>query len=155
MANVRLANFAQFGVRPHDPTDTAVYTLTSGMVNDGTEIDLGAPINITIDNNLQIPVAQEISLTIPLLDGSSLVTDHGPGATAPADHVITTNNTIANRADIKLVAPSGGTSLHLDNVQVTLAEQIITADGEQIFADVLTITAKEAFGSLVRTSVEP
>lgn len=150
MSTIRLAVFNSITIAPagDDLTGTtpSVSKDYTGLFEDGREINLGAAITANVDNNLPVPIAQEISLRIPLVNGATLITDFGAQAT---DHIITHTSTLAGKAKVRLNNSVTGGSVVVDNVFVTLATEIIEAGGEPVIADVLVINAKDAFGSLV------
>ncbi|MDV7394542.1 hypothetical protein RZS08_24380, partial [Arthrospira platensis SPKY1] len=110
------------------------------------EVNLGAAITANVDNNLPVPIAQEISLRIPLVNGATAITDFGA---ASLNHIITHTSVLGGKANVRLNNSVTGGSIIVNNVFVTLATEIIEAGGEPVVADVLVVTAKDAFGSLV------
>lgn len=156
MSTIRLAVFNSVTIAPagdpltgETPSVSETYT---GLFEDGREINLGAPITANVDNNLPIPIAQEVSLRIPLVNGSTIITDFGSSTPASGSHVVTHDSTLAGKAKIRLNNSVTGGSITLDNVFIQYATEIIEAGGEPVIADVLVVTAKDAFGTLVTFS---
>ncbi|MDV7390917.1 hypothetical protein RZS08_06180 [Arthrospira platensis SPKY1] len=154
MSTVTLALFNGVSIVAAGTTGAALTTAVNATPNvdgslfeDGREINLGGAITANVDNNVPVPLAQEISLRLPMTSYEAIVTEFG--SDAAGGHFVTHNSTLAPKAMIILHSSVTGGDLVLDNVRIVLTKEIIEAGGEQVFAGVLTVTAKEAFGSML------
>jgi len=160
---IRLAEFQEVWIgvagtgwtEADSPVDGTDYQKYSGFFEDGREITLGEAMNIVIDNGQEIPISQEAVITIPFVDGSSMVTQQGSGVTpetgkeAATTHVIIHNSTLpANKAKIRLVGVSGSKSIEIDNAIISLVPAVVQANGENVFADILNVKVKGQFGTV-------
>lgn len=150
MSTVTLALFNGVSIVAAGAANPASPNVVGSLFEDGREITLGGAITANVDNNVPVPLAQEISLRLPMTSYDAIVT--GFGAAAVGGHLVTHNATLAPKAKVVLHSSVTGGTLAVDNVRIVLTEEIIEAGGEQVFAGVLTVTAKEAFGSMVTTS---
>jgi len=127
-------------------TDFATF---SGVLVDGREVNLPEPVMIQIDNRQEIPVTQEASFVLPFISDTEILAALGD-TTPTVAHLVTHNTTVAGKADIRLNGVAGSVNMTLTNVQISLIQQLVESEGENVVAYVLRARARGSFGSVVR-----
>lgn len=150
MANIRLLEFDSFSIGAvganFSGTEGTDYFKYDGILVDGREIDLPDSVDIKVDNNQSIPISQEASFLLPLLDGSDIKTANG---SASSDHLVNHDTTIASKADIQLNGVAGSVNMKLTNVRISMSPKTIESEGETVVTDVIKAYTKGSFGSVV------